>query len=115
MMDLRLQAYLQHLLETAHQVGSASGGNNEAISQALADKMVQDLQIQLEQRLIAALLDKLSLSDQQAYTELVESEPTQAEVVAFLNKTIPGADAIVAATLQQFEQDYVETVNYGNK
>lgn len=109
-MDLQLQAYLQHLLHKAHQIDSSS----TAIPQALADKMLQDLQIQLEQRLIAALLDKLSLPDQQLYTELIESETTQAQVMDFLNSHIPDASTIITATLKQFEQDYIETVNYGN-
>ena len=107
-MDIRLHTYLQHLLETAHQVGSNTGKTMPA---ALAEKMLADLQIQLEQRLTTALVDKLSPTDLQSYAELVARDPAAEEVSVFLNSHIQGAEGIVANTLQQFEQDYIQVVN----
>lgn len=107
-MDPRLHTYLQHLLETAHQVGSNTGKTMPA---PLAEKMLADLQIQLEQRLTTALVDQLSPADLQSYAELVARTPAAEEVSAFFNSHIQGADSIVANTLQQFEQDYIQVVN----
>lgn len=108
-MDIRLHAYLQTVLEKAHQITARSG---HSIPEPLKEKMIADLRIQLEQRLMTALLDKLTPADQQTYAELIESDPNQSEVVAFLNTKITGAETIVQATMQQFEKDYIATVNY---
>lgn len=111
-MDPRLHSYLQHLLETAHHLDAQSA---ESMPAPLAEKMLEDLRIQLEQRLMVVLLDKLSDVDQQAYADLIETEPAQEAVMAFLNSKVPGAADIVSKTLTQFKQDYIAAVNYGNK
>ena len=112
-MDLRLHAYLQTILERAHHITASA--SNSALPESLKEKMIADLRIQLEQRLMAELLDKLSAADQQAYAELIETDPNQQDVVAFLNNKITGAEQIVQTTMQQFEADYIATVNYHPK
>ena len=108
-MDLRLHAYLHHLLATAHHLEL----NDTSVPQPIIEKMLADLRIQLEERLMAALLDKLSREEQVAYAKLMQKpDLTQTEVVDFLNAKIPGAAELVQHTLEQFSQDYIATVNY---
>lgn len=108
-MDLHLHAYLQHLLETAHHTKVSD------MPAPLAEKMLADLRIQLEQRLTTNLLDQLSEADQQAYGNLIETDPNQSAVLEFLNSKISNATQIVQTTLQTFEQEYIQSVNYKPK
>lgn len=107
-MDPRLHIYLQHLLETAHHVKDVS-----SIPAPLAEKMLADLHIQLEQRLSTALIDELPVADQTAFVALAATDPTQAKMLEFLNAKVPNAAKVVQATLKKFEQDYITIVNRG--
>ena len=111
-MDLRLHAYLKHLLLTAHHLES----NDTSLPEPIVEKMLEDLRIQLERRLLEVVLDQLSPGDQEAYGRLMQQpDLDQQQVVDFLQSKVPNATELIQHTLEQFSADYIATVNYQPK
>ncbi len=107
-MDPRLHTYLKHLLNTAHHLQG-----DRTMPAPLAEKMLADLHIQLEQRLTATLVDQLPEEDQEAFAALTATTPDQKAVFDFLNAKVPNAEAVIQVVLVKFEEDYISIVNRG--
>lgn len=97
-MDQRLNKYLESIITQAH-------GSN--VPEALREKMIRDLAIQLENKLAAALVDQLPPADQAAYSNLVAEQPTNESVMAFFEQHLANTAEIVQGVLANFERDYI--------
>ncbi len=100
-MDPRLEKYLEYIITKAH---------GATMPEALKEKMIADLFIQLEGRLTRALLDRLPPREQMAYNNLLEQKPSTEQVQQFFEERLPTAGKIIEETVAEFEHDYLETM-----
>lgn len=106
-MDPRLHSFLQQLVRSAHQ---------SVLPEALEEKMIKDLEIQLNGKLNQLVIEQLSEEDQEQFLHSLQDNPTQPEVMKQLRDKIPNIDEQFKQALQKFEQDYLEWVsNASNK
>ncbi|MBI2416088.1 MAG: hypothetical protein HYV33_05525 [Candidatus Kerfeldbacteria bacterium] len=99
MTDPRLYAFLKNLVRTVHAT---------VLPEALEEKMIMDLSLQLEQRLETIITEQLSDNDAVEYASLIQREAPQNEVTTFLNSRIPDLSQQLQTAIKQFEQEYVE-------
>lgn len=97
-MDSQTHTLLQELVHQAHAV---------QLPQPLADKMVADLEIQLEQELNDLVFQQLSEVDQISYQNLLLNQSDQASMQTFLLSRIPDIQTQLAKCIADFQQTYI--------
>ena len=97
-MDPRAYQFLKQVITKAH---------GETMPEALREKMITDLSIQLETTLLRRLLDQLTEADQQAYSLLIQEHPANETVSAFFEQRIPDIQQQMEKVMTGFEQDYL--------
>lgn len=96
-----MKELLEQLLLEAH-------GKNVQLPQVVKDKMIQDLAIQLEQRLFAAAANYLT-APQLLQLRSATVEPVEfAKAEAILQTHIPNYQAFLTGVYEQFRQDYLQ-------
>lgn len=98
-MDKRLEYFLKDLVHQVH---------GDALPTALEEKMMADLNIQLQQRLHEATLEALpSDLDRIEYQNKVIGQVTPDDLSPFLRERIPDLDSRLSACVATFQQDYI--------
>lgn len=98
-MDKRLEYFLKDLVHQVH---------GSELPTALEEKMVADLNIQLQQRLHEVTLAGLSSDfDRIAYQNKVVGQVTPDELSVFLRERVPDLDSRLSACVATFQQDYI--------
>ena len=98
-MDQKFRPFLQKLVRSAHTA---------VLPEALEEKMMLDLSIQLDQQLESAIEDKLNSEDNSIYSSMVRRGVNPKEINYFLQKKISGLDELIINVIKEFEQNYLE-------
>ncbi|EKD75997.1 MAG: hypothetical protein ACD_43C00262G0004 [uncultured bacterium] len=99
-MDKRLEAFLQKLVRQVH---------GEKLPVALEQKMVMDLNLQLQQKLHEVSLAALSNEvDRIEYQNLVLGEVSADTLGKFLHDRVPDLNSKLSACVTDFQNDYIK-------
>lgn len=98
-MDKRLEYFLKDLIHHVH---------GDELPSTLEEKMMADLNIQLQQRLHEATLEALpSDEDRIVYQNKVMGQATPDDLSPFLRERIPDLDRRLSTCVATFQQDYL--------
>lgn len=99
-MDKRLESFLQNLVHQVH---------GDTLPAALAEKMMLDLNMQLQQKLHQVTLEALaSETDRIEYQNLVLGEASADTLSTFLRDRVPNLNTILATCVSDFQQHYIK-------
>lgn len=98
-MDQGLEQFLRNLIHKAHQPAE--------LPDVLLHKMVQDLFIQIEQRLEDVVLEHLPEQHHIEYFTLLRTGGTQQDIMELVQSHVPDIHDKARAAIQEFENDYL--------
>jgi len=99
-MDKRLESFLQNLVRQVH---------GDTLPSALAEKMVADLNIQLQQKLHEVTLAALPTeTDRLEYQNLVMGEVSANTLEQFLRERVDDLNTKLSTCVANFQQDYIK-------
>lgn len=92
--------FLENLLKEA---------NTLPVDDKLKETMIDELYPRLEERLNLTLVDNLNEQQQNAYLDLLKSQPGQAQIQEFIKENVPNLAKIYQKTLAEFKSLYVKS------
>ena len=99
-MDKRLESFLQNLVRQVH---------GESLSSAIAEKMVVDLNMQLQQKLHQVTVGALASETHRIeYQNLVLGEASADTLSIFLRDRVPNLNNLLATCVADFQQQYIK-------
>jgi len=98
-MDTNIRTFLKQLMADAGQTG---------LPAEVEEQLLEDLNQRLEQRLVLAAMDAMTVEKQLELQKMVEKKTDNEKLSEFIKANLPDADAVFKKAFQEFRDLYLE-------
>lgn len=86
----------------------------ESLEPAEQEEMLLQLNEVIFQGTMLRLLDRMDEATKKRFTALLDTEPTEEQLMEFLAQNVPDADAAAAETLEEIQSDILSVTGEGS-